>query len=85
VNEPTIIEEPTNDVKVVKNLADVKSIDNVYDPSISSSSLFSRPSFKQQIEQLKSKYNNKTIKYNYSDVVKNMNKKKYKTLKNKYN
>jgi hypothetical protein len=44
------LEEPTNNVKVVKNLADVKCID-VYEPSITSSSRYSRPSFKQQIEQ----------------------------------
>ena len=73
-----LIDEPTNDVKVVKNLADVKSIDSVYEPSITSSSRYSRPSFKQQIEQLKPSFN-RTIKYNYSDVVKIMNNKK--TLK----
>ena len=87
----TEINELTNHVKVVKNLADVKdiksikSIDNVYEPSITSSSKHSRPSFHQQLEQLKPKYNNKTIKYNYSDVVKIMNSKKNTTLKNKYN
>jgi hypothetical protein len=78
VNEPTIIDKPTNNVKVVKNLADVKCIDNVYEPSITSSSRYSRPSFKQQIEQIKPTYN-KTIKYNYTDVIKIINNKK--TLK----
>jgi hypothetical protein len=84
VNEPTkIVNEPTNDVKVVKNLADVKSIDNVYEPSITSSSRYSRPSFKQQIEQKlkeqKLNHHNKTIKFDFNDVVKIMNNKK--TLK----
>ena len=79
VNEPSIIEEPTNNVKVVKNLADVRCIDKIYEPSIISSSRHSRPSFKQQLEQLKPKYN-KTIKYDYSDVVKIINNKN-KTLK----
>lgn len=74
----TEINEPSKIVKVVKNLADVKCIDNVYEPSIISSSRHSRPSFKQQLEQLKPKYN-KTIKFDYSDVVKIMNNKK--TLK----
>jgi len=79
VNEPTnIVNEPSNNVKVVKNLADVKCIDKIYEPSITSSSRHSRPSFKQQLEQLKPKYN-KTIKFDYSDVVKIMNNKK--TLK----
>jgi len=77
VEEPNIT--PTNDLKVVKNLADVKSIGSVYEPSITSSSRYSRPSFKQQLEQLKPKYN-KTIKYDYSDVVKIINNKN-KTLK----
>ena len=75
VNEPNIT--PTTNVKVVKNLADVKCID-AYEPSITSSSRYSRPSFKQQIEQLKPKYN-KTIKFDFNDVVKIMNNKK--TLK----
>jgi hypothetical protein len=85
----TEVKSPTNNVKVIKNLADVKCIDDrIYEPSITSSSRHSRPSFKQQLEQLKPKnnnYNNKTIKYNYSDVVKIMNSKKNTTLKNKYN
>ena len=84
VNEPTkIVNEPTNNVKVVKNLADVKSTDSDYEPSITSSSRYSRPSFKQQleqqIEQLKP-YFNKTIKFDYSDDVKITNNKN-KTLK----
>jgi len=79
IDEPTnIVNEPSNNVKVVKNLADVKCIDKIYEPSITSSSRHSRPSFKQQLEQLKPKYN-KTIKFDYSDVVKIMNNKK--TLK----
>jgi len=79
IDEPTnIVDEPSNNVKVVKNLADVKCIDKIYEPSITSSSRHSRPSFKQQLEQLKPKYN-KTIKFDYSDVVKIMNNKK--TLK----
>ena len=80
VNEPNIT--PTTNVKVVKNLADVKCID-AYEPSITSSSRYSRPSFKQQleqqIEQLKP-YFNKTIKFDYSDDVKITNNKN-KTLK----
>jgi hypothetical protein len=80
-----LIDEPTNIVKVVKNLADVKCIDKIYEPSIISSSRHSRPSFKQQIEQkLKEQifnHHNKTIKFDYSDVVKIMNNKKTKTLK----
>jgi len=83
VDEPTIIDEPTNNVKVVKNLADVKCIDKIYEPSITSSSRHSRPSFKQQLEQLKPKYNNKTIKFDYSDVVKIMNNKKTTLKKHK--
>ena len=80
--EPTtsgIVNEPS---KIVKNLADVKSVDNVYEPSITSSSRYSRPSFEEEFEELcKPKPNhNKTIKYNYTDVVKIMNGKK--TLKN---
>ena len=73
-----LVKSPTNIVKVVKNLADVKSIDNVYEPSITSSSRYSRPSFKQQIEQLKPKYN-KTIKYNFKDTIRMI--KNRKTLK----
>ena len=83
----TEFNEPSNNIKVVKNLADVKCIDKIYEPSIISSSRHSRPSFKQQleqqIEQLKPNYN-RTIKINYNDVVKIMNKKNT-TLKNKYN
>ena len=82
----TEINEPTNNIKVIKKLADVKSIVNDYEPSITSSSRYSRSSFKeqieqqleQQIEQLKPKHN-KTIKYNFSDVVKIMHNNK--TLK----
>ena len=79
VNEPTnIVNEPSNNVKVVKNLADVKCID-VYEPSIISSSRYSRPSFKQQLEQLKPNHSNKTIKYNFKDTITILNNKK--TLK----
>ena len=81
VEEPNIA--PTNDLKVVKNLADVKSIGSVYEPSIISSSRHSRTSFKQQLEQIlqeqKLNHHNKTIKFDYSDVIKIMNNKK--TLK----
>ena len=79
IDEPTnIVNEPSNNVKVVKNLADVKSID-VYEPSITSSSRHSRPSFKQQLEQLKPNHSNKTIKYNFKDTITILNNKK--TLK----
>jgi hypothetical protein len=61
-----LIDEPTNDVKVVKNLADVKSIDSVYEPSITSSSRYSTPSFKQQFKQQLQEqilnHHNKTIR-----------------------
>jgi hypothetical protein len=61
-----LVEEPTNDVKVVKNLADVKSIDSVYEPSITSSSRYSTPSFKQQFKQQLQEqilnHHNKTIR-----------------------
>ena len=61
-----LVEEPTTNVKVVKNLADVKSIDNVYEPSITSSSRYSRQSFKQlfkqQLEEQLLKHHNKTIR-----------------------
>ena len=76
-----LVEEPTNIVKVVKNLADVKSIGSVYEPSITSSSRYSRPSFKQQIEQkLKEQilnHHNKTIRILNN---KNTTLKKYKKI-----
>jgi hypothetical protein len=81
VNEPIIIDEPTNNVKVVKNLADVKCIDNVYEPSITSSSRYSKKSIKEEFEELgklKSK-NSKTIKYNFKETIRMLNNKK--TLK----
>jgi hypothetical protein len=67
-------------VKVVKNLADVKSIGSVYEPSITSSSRYSRPSFKQQLEQSKP-IHNKTIKFDFKDTIRMINNKKNKTLK----
>jgi hypothetical protein len=80
----TEINKPSNNVKVVKNLADVKCID-VYEPSITSSSRYSRPSFKQEIEQelqaQNSKQYNKTIKYNFKDNIRLLNSMKNKTLK----
>lgn len=93
VNEPNIIDEPVKSpttsgiIKVVKKLADVKCIDNVYEPSITSSSRYSRRSFKEQLEhQIEQqteqlKHHNKTIKYNYSDVVKFINNKTLKKHK----
>jgi hypothetical protein len=80
----TEINKPANNVKVVKNLADVKCID-VYEPSITSSSRYSRPSFNQEIEQelqaQNSKQYNKTIKYNFKDNIRLLNSMKNKTLK----
>lgn len=82
IDEPTnIVNEPSNNVKVVKNLADVKCIDNVYEPSITSSSRYSKKSIKEEFEQLgklKSK-NSKTIKYNFKETIRMLNNKK--TLK----
>jgi len=81
VELPTI--QPIYDVKVVKNLADVKSIDNFYEPSITSSSRYSKPFLKEEIEQLKEEKINKhkkTIKFDSKDVVKIINNKR--TLKN---
>ncbi len=76
----TEINEATNNIKVVKNLADVKCIDNVYEPSITSSSRHSKKSFKEEFEELcKSKPNNKTIKYNFKDTIRFLNSRK--TLK----
>jgi len=77
----TEINEATNNIKVVKNLADVKCIDNVYEPSITSSSRHSKKSFKEEFEELcKSKPNhNKTIKYNFKDTIRFLNNRK--TLK----